>query len=86
MLAWVRELAAQAGARDPGGLARSLTLLLDGGLASGALDASPEAPEVGPGLRRRPGVGCAATGDHRLRHWAPVRPAAGAVSLRDGPG
>jgi hypothetical protein len=27
-------------------LARALTLLLDGGLASGALDASPEAPEA----------------------------------------
>lgn len=40
---WVRELAAGAGAADPGGLARTLTLLLDGGLASGALDASPEA-------------------------------------------
>ena len=46
VLAWVRELAQQAGAPDPAGLARSLTLLLDGGLASGALDASPEAPEA----------------------------------------
>ena len=46
MLAWVRDLAERAGARDPGSLARSLTLLLDGGLASGSLDASPEAPEV----------------------------------------
>ncbi len=35
-------LAAEAGAADPDGLARSLTLLLDGGLASGALDADPE--------------------------------------------
>jgi AcrR family transcriptional regulator len=41
--AWVRELAAQAGAGDPEALARSLTLLLDGGLASGSLDGSPEA-------------------------------------------
>src|SRR6476661_1703443 len=41
--AWVRELAAEAGAADPDGLARSLTLLLDGGLASGALDADPDA-------------------------------------------
>ena len=39
--AWVRGLAAEAGATDPDGLARSLTLLLDGGLASGALDADP---------------------------------------------
>ena len=46
VLAWVRDLAAQAGASDPDALARSLTLLLDGGLASGALDASPQAPEV----------------------------------------
>ena len=46
VLAWVRDLAAQAGARDPESLARSLTLLLDGGLASGSLDANPEAPQV----------------------------------------
>ena len=46
VLAWVRDLAEQAGARDPVTLARSLTLLLDGGLASGSLDASPEAPEA----------------------------------------
>jgi AcrR family transcriptional regulator len=44
VLDWVTDLAADAGAPDPGGLARSLTLLLDGGLASGALDAAPEAP------------------------------------------
>jgi AcrR family transcriptional regulator len=43
VLAWVRDLAADAGAADPDGLARSLTLLLDGGLASGALDADPAA-------------------------------------------
>ena len=46
VLAWVRDLAQRAGARDPARLARSITLLLDGGLASGALDAAPEAPEV----------------------------------------
>jgi len=39
--AWVRELAAEAGAARPEALARALTLLLDGGLASGALDADP---------------------------------------------
>ena len=44
VLAWVTGLSTAAGARDPGQLARTLTLLLDGGLASGALDASPEAP------------------------------------------
>jgi AcrR family transcriptional regulator len=45
VLAWVRGLAVEAGARYPEALARSLTLLLDGGLASGALDADPDAPE-----------------------------------------
>ena len=46
VLEWVRDLAERAEARDPAALARSLTLLLDGGLASGALDADPEAPAV----------------------------------------
>ncbi|GAA4719374.1 TetR/AcrR family transcriptional regulator [Pedococcus ginsenosidimutans] len=46
VLAWVQELAERAGARDARALARSLTLLLDGGLASGTLDAAPEAPAV----------------------------------------
>jgi AcrR family transcriptional regulator len=41
---WMAELADGAGAPDPAGLARTLTLLLDGGLASGALDARPDAP------------------------------------------
>lgn len=44
ILAWIRSLAAEAGAPDPDGLARSLTLVLDGGLASGVLDADPAAP------------------------------------------
>jgi AcrR family transcriptional regulator len=43
ILAWVRGLAEQAGARNPDQLARSLTLVLDGGLASGVLDADPDA-------------------------------------------
>lgn len=46
VLSWVRGLAADAGAADPEALARSLTLLLDGGLAVGALDADPEAARV----------------------------------------
>ena len=46
VLGWVEALAAEAGAEQPGALARSLTLLLDGGLASGALDADPEAARV----------------------------------------
>ena len=46
VLSWLRSLAERAGARDPAALARSLTLLLDGGLASGSLDADPEAPAV----------------------------------------
>lgn len=44
VLAWVRDLAARAGAADPDALARSLALLLDGGLADGALAADPAAP------------------------------------------
>jgi AcrR family transcriptional regulator len=46
VMAWVTELAAEAGAEDPAGLARSLTLLLDGGLASGSLDAGVDAPAI----------------------------------------
>jgi hypothetical protein len=40
--AWVRELADSARAPDPDGLSRALTLLLDGGLSAGVLDADPE--------------------------------------------
>lgn len=40
---WVRQLATEAGARDPEELAGALTLLLDGGLAAGALDGDPSA-------------------------------------------
>lgn len=46
VLAWIRGLAADAGAARPEQLARALTLLLDGGLASGALDADPDAADV----------------------------------------
>ena len=44
--AWVRDLSERAEANDPEALARALTLLLDGGLASGSLDARPDAPAV----------------------------------------
>lgn len=44
--AWVAGLARQAGAAAPEELARALTLLLDGGLASGSLDAEPDAATV----------------------------------------
>ncbi|HRY10492.1 MAG: TetR/AcrR family transcriptional regulator [Actinobacteria bacterium] len=44
--AWVRQLAVDANAADPDALARSLTLLLDGGLASGSVDAGADAPVV----------------------------------------
>jgi AcrR family transcriptional regulator len=46
VLAWLRDLAERAGAERPEQLARALTLLLDGALASGALDADPDAVEV----------------------------------------
>ena len=44
--AWVREMTVAAGAADPDGLARSLTLLLDGGLASGVLDGDPRTADA----------------------------------------
>jgi len=43
---WVHDLAVEAGAKDADALARALTLLLDGGLASGSVDALPDAPAV----------------------------------------
>ena len=46
VLTWLQELAVDAGAEQPERLARSLALLLDGALSSGALDADPEAVEV----------------------------------------
>jgi AcrR family transcriptional regulator len=39
--AWVADLARRAGAADPDRLARQLSLLLDGGLGAGVLDADP---------------------------------------------
>jgi AcrR family transcriptional regulator len=43
VLGWLRDLAGRAGADDPDALSRALALLLDGGLADGALSADPEA-------------------------------------------
>lgn len=53
VLAWLRDLATQAGVVDPDSLARSLALLLDGGLADGALAADPGAP---PAAQQAAGV------------------------------
>jgi len=50
--AWVTGLARRAGAPDPEGLSRALTLLLDGGLASGSIDAQPDAPAVAKAAAR----------------------------------
>lgn len=50
---WIRELAGSAGARDPDTLAFSLTLLLDGALAAGVLDADPRAAEAAKEAARR---------------------------------
>jgi AcrR family transcriptional regulator len=44
--AWVTDLARRAGAVDPDLLARQITLLIDGGLASGVLDADPGVPRA----------------------------------------
>lgn len=50
--AWVTDLARRAGARDPHDLARQLTLLLDGGLAGGVLDADPAIPAAAASAAR----------------------------------
>lgn len=42
--AWIADLARRAHARDPELLARQLTLLIDGGLSAGVLDADPATP------------------------------------------
>jgi len=43
---WVGGLAHAAGVEEPDGLARALTLLLDGGLAAGVLDGDPDAADA----------------------------------------
>jgi AcrR family transcriptional regulator len=50
--AWVRDLADSARAPDPEGLSRALTLLLDGGLSAGVLDADPESAEAAKAAAR----------------------------------
>lgn len=66
VLAWVRDLASEAGAREPASLARSLTLLLDGGLADGALTADSEVPAAAKeAARLLVSQGCASRGERR---------------------
>ena len=50
--AWVAELARRAGAAEPDLLARQLTLLLDGGLSAGVLDAHPASPAAAKAAAR----------------------------------
>ena len=44
--AWVTDVAREANATDPELLARQLTLLIDGGLGAGVLDADPAIPRA----------------------------------------
>jgi hypothetical protein len=48
----VTDLARQAGAADPGQLARQLTLVIDGRLAAGVLDADPAAAQAAKAAAR----------------------------------
>ncbi|HEX5995951.1 MAG TPA: TetR/AcrR family transcriptional regulator [Jiangellales bacterium] len=50
--AWVADLARRARATDPDLLARQLTLLIDGGLAGGVLDADPATPAAAKATAR----------------------------------
>jgi AcrR family transcriptional regulator len=50
--AWVTDLARRAHASDPDLLARQLTLLLDGGLSGGVLDADPTTPAAAKAAAR----------------------------------
>jgi len=50
--AWLTDLARRARAADPGQLAQQLTLLLDGVLAAGVLDADPATPTAAKAAAR----------------------------------
>jgi len=50
--AWITDLARRAGADDPDLLARQLTVLLDGGLSGGVLDADPATPAAAQAAAR----------------------------------
>ena len=50
--AWVTDLARRAEATDPDLLARQLTVLLDGGLSGGVLDADPATPAAAKAAAR----------------------------------
>lgn len=50
--AWLADLARRARATDPDLLARQLTLLLDGGLSAGVLDANPASPAAAKAAAR----------------------------------
>jgi len=50
--AWVTDLARRSHAADPGLLARQLTLLIDGGLADGVLDADAATPDAAKAAAR----------------------------------
>ncbi len=50
--AWVTDLARRAGATHPDRLGRQLTILLDGGLAGGVLDADSATPEAAKAAAR----------------------------------
>ena len=52
VLAWVRELAAAAGARPPETLARQLTLLIDGALMAGRTEQDPAIVAAATGAAR----------------------------------
>jgi AcrR family transcriptional regulator len=50
--AWVTDLARRGGSADPHLLARQLTLLIDGGLSAGVLDADPDTPAAAKATAR----------------------------------